>query len=201
MRTRRNERGGIWVGIGIIALLIGLGALGKQLLHHASPKPVAVATATTSTPSLAVAAPGGTMSLQGTTVVARGKQYALTPVNGLTSPGSFAVEGTIAQVIPDPATVSQTPYYFVVRSNGGMALVGVVIPANDAKDFNASTFPVGTNILAAGIVFPAASPSAKVFDYGELLQALHVAPGLQGIGLPAGTPYIGVNFRDLGVLG
>ena len=202
MRRRRKNISGIVIGIGGVALFFVLVAALTHLLGHGSSAKGAQAVSTAPrAAAITVTTPGGTMSLRGTTVVARGTQYALIPMTGLTSPGSFAVKGTITQVIPDPATVSQTPYYFVVRDSGGLALVGVVVPTGDTKDFAASTFPVGTNILAAGIVFPAASPSAAVFDYGELLQALHVAPGLRGIGLPANTPYIGVNYKDLGVLG
>ncbi len=142
----------------------------------------------------------GSMRIQGTTVTANGKVYTLVPISGLASPGLYAVEGTLTQVIPNPGTKSNTPYYVVIQNNGSPAIVGIVVPAGDAKDFNASTIPVGSNVLVAGTVFPSAD-QVGVFTYAQLIQALHVAPGLQQLTVPPGTPFIGADFRNIGIVG
>ncbi len=143
----------------------------------------------------------GQMSVDGNTIVARGRNYELSPINELTSPGFFAVEGKIEQIIPNPATKSQTPYYFVIQNSGSSALVGVVVPAGDESQFHANAFPVGANILVAGTIFTSVDPTADIFDYSQLLQGLHVAPGLKQLNLPPGTPYIGANFNNVAVMG
>lgn len=186
-------------GIGIVAVLGVIGvmraALAREPAKSLSANTVSMAAAN-AMPAVTV----GPMRVEGAMVTANGKDYALVPVSGLTSPGLYAIKGTLTQIIPNPGTKSNTPYYAVVQDSGSPAIVGVVIPAGDAKDFNGSTIPIGSNVLIAGTVFPSAA-QVGVFTYSQLIQALHVAPGLRQLNVPANTPFIGADFRDIGILG
>lgn len=195
MRRRKNNNT-IWVLLGgvilVAAIIVGI----KEISPSKPSAPI-----TESTPPTPTSTTIGSMSLQGNTVVAQGKNYELSPVNELTSPGTFAIKGKIEQIIPDPTTKSQTPYYFVIQDNGSPVLTGIVVPVGDETEFNVSTFPVGANVLVAGTLFPSVDPTADVFDYSQLLEELHVAPGLEQLDLPPSTPYIGANFNDVAVMG
>ncbi len=195
MRRRKNKNKK-WIILGGVFLVSVIIVGVKEFSRSASvtsTTPLASST-TSSTPTIF-----GQMSMQGNTVVARGRSYELSPVNELTTPGFFVVEGKIVQIIPDPTTKSQTPYYFVIQDSGSPALVGIVVPTGSGADFNVSAFPVGANILVAGTIFPSSYSGAEIFDYSQLLQELNIARGLQQLNLPTSTPFIGANFKDIAV--
>ncbi len=198
MRRRKNKNK-LWIILGgvvfVVAIIIGV----KDISWSKSPASIVQSAPATSTAPLMLSTTFGKISIQGNTVVARGRNYELSPINMLATPGFFAVEGKIVQIIPDPTTKSQTPYYFVIQGGGNLALVGIVVPVGDGTGFNVSAFPIGSNILVAGTVFPSVDPTAAVFDYSQLLQELHVAPGLPQLNLPTSTPFIGANFKDMAV--
>ncbi len=201
---RNKETNEIWIILGVVVLFVAAVAVAKDVFRGAASPAVAQGGAASSTPAEAtttIAGVIGKMYLKGNNVTARGSVYTLSPVASIVNPGRVAVEGVITQIIPDPATTSQTPYYYVIQDHGDAALVGVVVPVNDAKDFSARTFPVGTDVLIAGIAYPSGNPNLNVFDYGELLQELHVAAGLRNLGVPPNTLYLGANFQDIGILG
>ncbi len=201
MRRRRNEKRNA-ILFGGIVLAAAVIVAGMVIVARRSSSPAGQGAAVAAASSTAPAAPVkiGGMSVEGTAVTAQGKTYALSPVSGLTSPGSFAIEGKIVKVVPDPGTRSQTPYYLLLQDNGSPVIVGIVVPAGDGSDFAIRTFPVGSNVLVAGVVFPAANPSVAVFDYSELLKGLHVAPGIPQLNVPLDTPYLGANFRNIGTM-
>jgi hypothetical protein len=198
MRRRRNKSK-IWIVLGgivfIVVIIIGVRAifLSKPLTFVAQN----VAATSTAAASPTISTSSTQMYTQGSTVVARGRSYEMSAVSGLTTPGFFAVAGNITQIIPNPTTRSQTPYYFVIQDNNSAAIVGIIVPVGDETYFKANTFSIGAKVLVAGTVFPAINPATEVFDYSELLKDLHVAPGLLQLNLPPSTPYIGANFKDV----
>ena len=203
MRRRRNKSK-IWIILGGIPLIVVIVFGIKEVFANRSATIIAKNTQASSTVPSAPPTKSTTsaqMYTQGNIVVARGKNYALSSIGGLTSPGLFAVKGSIVQIIPNPTTRSQTPYYFLIHGNSTSALVGIVVPAGEKTNFNVNAFPIGANVLVAGTLFPAVNPVVDVFDYSELLEELHVAPGLRQLNLPSSTPYIGANFRDVEVMG
>ncbi len=191
----------MWVLLGGVVLVVVIIVGIKDIPQSKPPTSIAQSTPATSTAPLVLSTAFGKISVQGNKVIARGRNYELSPVNGLTTPGFFAVEGKIVQIIPDPTTKSQTPYYLVIQDGGSSILLGIVVPWGDQAQFNISTFPAGSNVLIAGTLFPSVDPTADVFDYSQLLQELHVAPGLPQLNLPPNTPYIGANFKDMAVMG
>lgn len=201
MRRQKNKNK-TWIILGgvflVAAIIVGV----KEISRSKPPTLIAQsirATSTTPLTSSTASTTFGQMSIQGNTVIARGRNYELSPVNKLTNPGFFAVEGKIVQIIPDPTTKSQTPYYFVIQDSGSPALVGIVVPTGNGVDFNVSAFPIGSNVLVAGTIFPSVNPAAEVFDYSQLLQELNIARGLQQLNVPTSTPFIGANFKDVAV--
>ncbi len=202
MRRKKNK-GKIWFVLGSIVLVAAGVIVGRGIFVHGPSGSAMSGVKGAVASSTAVAAPVkiGRMYVEGNTVSVQGKAYALLPASALTAPGSFAVEGKIVKVITDPGTRSQTPYYLLLEDNGSPVIVGIVVPAGDGADFTMSAFPVGTDVLVAGVVFPAVNPSVAVFDYSELLKGLHVASGIPQLNVPLATPYIGANFKNIGPLG
>ena len=202
MRHRRNKNRR-WILLGgiilVVAIIFGVKAIFKGEPATSIVRGVAASSTASSAPTTSTTS--AQMYTQGATVVARGKNYTFSSISGLTSPGLFAVKGNIVQIIPNPTTRSQTPYYFVIQGSNTSALVGIVVPIAEKANFNVSAFPIGSNVLVAGTLFPAVNPVVDVFDYSELLKELHVAPGLQQLNLPSSTPYIGANFKDVKVVG
>lgn len=188
----------MWALIGVMVLIgviVGGIIWAKSNGAHAAATQGAVATSTASH----AATSSQYMYVQGSRVVAGSSTFALVPISQLVNPGSFAAKGTLTHIIPDPATKSHTPYYFVLQQNGSVVVVGIVVPAGDSKKFTTSTFATGDTVLAAGTIFPF-SNQAGVFNYGEFVQSLHPIPGLQRLQLPASTPVLTVNYKNIEVV-
>lgn len=187
------------IGAGLVVLVV----LGGIIENSASSPAASVDNAPSSVSVLPAPQPVPTapvqLQIQGSAVTDGQYTYKLLPINELTSSGSVATEGRVVQVIPNPITKSHTPYYFVIQNNGDYAVVGVLVPAGEEQNFDPNIFPVGTNILAAGVIFPF-SNQAGVFNYSTLIQATDVVPAIRQLNLPPATPVITANFQDMEVM-
>jgi len=188
----------IWIIIGGLLALTIIGGIVENSANSPA-APTANSTPTTPTTQAAQPATSGQLQVQGDTVSDGEYTYKLLPINGLNSSGSVATEGIIAQVIPDAATKSHTPYYLVLQSGGNYAVISIVVPKGEEQNFDVNIFPIGTKILVAGAIFPFDN-QAGVFNYSELVQATDVAPAVRQLNLPSDTPVIQANYQDLEVL-
>lgn len=200
MAEKQNKKSKIIVGVVVVVFIVVLGGIIENSANNSS-SPTAdnirnqLPSATQPAPTTAPQP----MQVQGGTVIADGNSYTLLPISELKNSGSFAAEGRIMQVIPNPITKGHTPYYFIIQNNGDYAVVGVLVPAGEEQNFDPNIFPVGTNILAAGVIFPF-SNQAGVFNYSTFIQATDVVPAIRQLNLPPATPVITANFQDMEVM-